>query len=60
MLGEFAAFAKRVDFILSGRSDADRLIARQFNRDLLPRETVSGVDECLGFTSGGLYGGRDR
>ena len=27
VLGEFAAFAKRVDFILSGGFDADRLIA---------------------------------
>ena len=60
VLGEFAAFAKRVDFILSGGFDADGLIACQFDCDFLPSETVASVDECLGFASGGLYGGRNR
>ena len=43
VFGKFAAFAKRVDFMLTGRFDADRLIARQFDGDLLSGETVAPV-----------------
>ena len=60
VFGEFGAFAKRVNFLLSGGFDADGLISCQFDGDLLPSENVACVDERLGFATGGLRGGWDR